>query len=56
MLNVKTWGGIKLIGSAIAFWWAWQSGIGMNLAGAVAIIAGLKIIGGLMTVSGTKLK
>ncbi len=60
MLNVKTWGWIKLIASVIAFWWAFGvirvTGEWMGLAGAVALLAGVKIIGGLITVTGTKLK
>lgn len=56
MFDAKVWGWVKLIAAVIAFWWAWNAGVGMNLAGAVAILAGLKVLGGLMTLTGTKLK
>jgi len=46
MMDIKTWGLVKVVGGAVAFWWAWQAGAGSNLAGAVAILAALTAIGG----------
>ena len=47
MIDPKTWGWIKVIGGAVAFWWAWKAGIGMNINGAIAILAALAVLGGL---------
>jgi hypothetical protein len=46
MMDMKTWGWIKVVGGLVALYWAWQAGIGMNLTGAVAILAALTIVGG----------
>jgi hypothetical protein len=46
MMDMKTWGWIKVIGGLVALYFAWQTGIGMNLTGAVAILAALTIVGG----------
>jgi hypothetical protein len=47
MMDEKTWGMIKAVGGLVALWWAWKAGIAMNtIAGAVAILAVLMIIGG----------
>jgi len=46
MMDQKTWGYIKVIGGLIALWWAWKAGFGMNINGAVAILAVLTLIGG----------
>ena len=46
MMDQKTWGWIKVLGGAVAFYWAWLAGIGMNINGAVAILAALTILGG----------
>lgn len=54
MLDDKSWGLIKVVGGAVAFWWAWQSGAGQNLAGAVAILAALAVIGGASKAWGKK--
>jgi hypothetical protein len=45
-MDAKTWGWIKVVGGAVAFWWAWQAGLGANLNGAVAILAALAFLGG----------
>jgi hypothetical protein len=45
-MDTKTWGWVKLVGGAVAFWWAWQTGIGANLTGAVAILAALAFLSG----------
>ncbi|MEM2874131.1 MAG: hypothetical protein QW063_01630 [Candidatus Nanoarchaeia archaeon] len=50
----KTWGWIKVVGGAIAFWWAWKAGIGMNVTGSVAILAILAFLGGLKLAMGKK--
>ena len=52
MMDTKTWGMIKVIGGLVALWWAWNAGLGMNLAGAVAILAALTAIGGAYKASG----
>lgn len=54
MMDIKTWGWVKLVGGAIAFWWAWQAGLGMNINGAVAILAALAFIGGAYKAMGKK--
>lgn len=46
MMDQKTWGWIKVIGGAIAFWFAYNAGIGMDITGAVAILAALTLLGG----------
>ncbi len=47
MMDQKTWGWIKVLGGAVAFYWAWNAGgIGMNLYGAVEILAVLTLLGG----------
>jgi hypothetical protein len=47
MMDEKTWGMIKAVGGLVALWWAWKAGIAMNtIAGAVAILAVLAVIGG----------
>ena len=45
-MDIKTWGWIKVVGGAVAFWWAWQAGLGANINGAVAILAALAFLGG----------
>ncbi len=48
MMDEKTWGMIKAIGGLVALYLAWKTvpAIGMNLTGAVAILAVLAFIGG----------
>lgn len=46
MTDMKTWGWVKVIGGLIALWWAWKAGLGLNINGAVAILALLTIVGG----------
>ena len=46
MMDQKTWGWIKVLGGAVALYWAWNAGIGMNITGSVAILAVLMLIGG----------
>ena len=53
MIDHETWNWIKIIAGAVAFYWAWQAGLGANLAGAVAILAGVKVLGGLLHTGGT---
>ncbi len=52
MADTKTWGWIKVIGGLVALWFSWKEGLGMNLAGAVAILALLTIIGGYFKTTG----
>lgn len=48
-MDTKTWGWVKVIGGLLALYFAWISGpIGMNMAGAVAILALLTLAGGAM--------
>ncbi|MCX6774500.1 MAG: hypothetical protein NTY99_00200 [DPANN group archaeon] len=54
IIEPKTWGWIKVLGGLVAFWWTWKAGIGMNLNGAVAILAVLALIGGLNYAMGKK--
>jgi|GEM_PF-6321886 len=53
-MDMKTWGWIKVVGGAVAFYWAWQAGIGANMAGAVAILAALAFLGGANAAMGKK--
>lgn len=46
MMDTKTWGYIKVLGGAVALWWAWNAGIAMDINGAVAILAALTLLGG----------
>lgn len=45
-MDQKTWGWIKVLAGLIVLWFSWKAGIGMNLAGAVAILGLLTIAGG----------
>lgn len=54
MTDMQTWGWIKVVGGLVALWWAWNAGIGMDINGAVAILAVLTIIGGYWKASGKK--
>ena len=54
VMVTKTWGWVKVIGGAVAVWFAWQAGIGANLAGAVAILGALAFLGGLNVAMGKK--
>ncbi|MGB9675236.1 MAG: hypothetical protein ACP5IJ_02815, partial [Candidatus Nanoarchaeia archaeon] len=47
IFDEKTWGFIKVVVGALAFWFAWNEGLGYNLAGAVALLSALAIISGL---------
>ncbi len=52
MTDMKTWGWVKVIGGLIALWFAWGAGLGMNLAGAIAILSLLTIVGGYYKTTG----
>jgi len=45
-MDEKSWGMIKFVGGLVALYFAWKAGIGMNIPGAVAILAFLALIGG----------
>ena len=48
-MDTKTWGWIKVVAGLLAFYFAWKTGpIGMNLEGAVAILALITLAGGAM--------
>jgi hypothetical protein len=51
-MDAKTWGYIKVLGGLIVLWFAWKEGIGMNLAGAVTILALLTVAGGYFKTTG----
>lgn len=51
-MDVKTWGWVKVLAGLIVLWFAWKEGIGMNLAGAVTILALLTIFGGYIKTTG----
>jgi hypothetical protein len=51
-MDLKTWGWIKVLGGLVVLWLAWQAGIGMNLAGAITILALLTIAGGYYKATG----
>jgi len=53
-LDPQTWGWVKVVGGLVAFWWAWQAGLGADLNGAVAILAALAFIGGANTAFGKR--
>lgn len=51
-MDQKTWGWVKVLGGLIVLWFAWQADIGMNLAGAVALLGLFTIVGGYFKTTG----
>lgn len=53
-MDEKSWGMIKFVGGLVALYFAWKAGIGMNIPGAVAILAFLALFDGAYAAWGKK--
>ncbi|MFH0869091.1 MAG: hypothetical protein V1839_02610 [archaeon] len=51
MMDEKTWGWIKVLAGLLALWFTWKTPgfvMGMNVYGAIVLIAVITLIGGAM--------